>query len=58
VVRNLTAATIGEAGDYTFLLIHPNSVAASVCHTIRCYQGGVYLGEAFYAQIGLPEDLR
>jgi hypothetical protein len=58
LVRIVNSDQIGEAGDYTFHLIHPNSVATSVCHTIRAYQNGVFLGEAFYAQIGIPEDLR
>jgi len=57
-VRDLTSSQIGTAGNYTFNLIHPNSVAASVCHTIRAYQNGVYLGEAYYSLVGLPEDLR
>ena len=58
IVRYLTSAQLGDPGNYLFNLIHPNSVAASVCHTIRAYQNGVYLGEAYYALIGLPEDLR
>jgi len=56
--RWLPGATIPTAGDYRFRLIHPNSVKTSTCHTIKAYQNGVLLGEAYYALIGLPEDLR
>ena len=56
--RWLPGAGIPTAGDYRFRLIHPNSVTTSTCHTIKAYQNGVLLGEAYYALIGLPEELR
>jgi hypothetical protein len=56
--RWLPGVGIPTAGDYRFRLIHPNCVTTSTCHTIKAYQNGVLLGEAYYALIGLPEELR
>ncbi|MBT7701860.1 MAG: DUF2341 domain-containing protein, partial [Verrucomicrobia bacterium] len=44
-------------GEYTFQLIHPNSVNASICHRIKAYTtDGLYLGEAYYSQILMPDE--
>jgi len=44
------------AGEYRFRMIHPNSIGASACHTIKMYQNGVYLGEAYYSGALMPEE--
>ena len=43
-------------GEYRFRLIHPHSVSASVCHTIKAYQDGVFLGEAYYSGHFMPDE--
>ncbi len=58
ITRWLTAADIGGAGDYRFRMFHPNSVGSSTCHTIKAYQNGVFIGEAYFALAGLPVDMR
>lgn len=45
-----------EVGEYRFRLIHPHSVSVSVCHTIKAYQDGVFLGEAYYSGHFMPDE--
>jgi len=54
--RWISAADLDAIGEYTFQLLHPNSVSASVCHRIKAYQNGLYLGEAYYSQILMPDE--
>jgi hypothetical protein len=49
---------LDAAGEYAFRLIHPNSVTSSTCHTVKLYQDGVLLGEAYYSGTLLPDELR
>ena len=58
LVRWYSGGALPGAADTRFRLIHPNSSQASTCHTIKAYQGGVFLGEAYHAGVGLPNDLR
>ena len=43
-------------GEYWFDLDRPDTKTGSVCHTIRTYQDGVYVGEAYYNHILDPEE--
>jgi hypothetical protein len=54
--RWLSAADLGATGDYKFRMIRPNSVTASTCHTIKAYQGGEFIGEAYYGGILMPVE--
>ncbi len=54
--RWVTSADLDELGEYTFLMIRANPTLRSVCHTIRAYQDGVYLGEAYYSGYLFPEE--
>ena len=58
LVRWLSGGTLPGASGARFRMIRPNSVQASTCHTIKAYQDGVFLGEAYHAGVGLPNDLR
>jgi hypothetical protein len=58
IVRMIPGSSLCEAGEYSFRMIHPNSVAASTCHTIKSYQEGISLGDAYSLSIGLPADLK
>ncbi len=54
--RWVTVNDLDELGNYKFRLLHPNSIQTSTCHTIRMYQGGVYVGEAYYGGILMPQE--
>jgi autotransporter-associated beta strand protein len=54
--RWLLVQDLGATGDYTFRMIHPNSVTSSTCHTIKAYQGGEFIGEAYYGGILMPAE--
>jgi hypothetical protein len=58
LVRTFPGSSLGQAGEYVYRLIHPNSVSASSCHRIRSYQDGLPLGDAYGGGIGLPADLK
>jgi hypothetical protein len=58
LVRSVPGSSLGQAGEYVYRLIHPNSVSASSCHRIRSYQDGLPLGDAYGGGIGLPADLK
>ena len=53
--RAITSANFNSLGEYRFRLIHPHSVSAATCHTIKMYQGGTYLGQAYYGSY-LPAE--
>ena len=56
LTRWITSSDIDELGEYTFRLIRAASVGASVCHTIKAYQDGVFLGEAYYSGVLMPDE--
>ena len=56
IERWITANDLDELGEYLFHLIRPESVTASACHTIKVYQDGVFLGDAYYSGILFPDD--
>lgn len=58
LVRTFPGSSLGQAGEYVYRLIHPNSVSTSSCHTIKSYQGATLLGDAYGGGIGLPADLK
>jgi len=58
LVRTVTGSSLGQATEYFYRLIHPNSVSASSCHTIKSYQNGVLLGDSYGGAAALPADLR
>ncbi len=58
IARMIPGSSLCEAGEYSFRMIHPNSVSASTCHTIKSYQDGVPLGDAYSLGMGLPSDLK
>ncbi len=37
-------------------LIVPTGVGSAGCHVIKLYQDGVYLGEAYYSGILMPDE--
>jgi len=47
---------LDELGEFSFRLIHPNSLNSSTCHTIKAYQNGEYVGTAYYSGALFPED--
>ena len=55
-VKWLTSEDIDEIGEYIFRMIKPESVTSSTCHRILLYQDGVYLGEAYYAGVLMPDE--
>jgi hypothetical protein len=58
IVRRVSGASLNQAAEYRYLMIHPNSVSSSSCHTIRSYQYGILLGDAYFGGVGLPADLK
>jgi len=54
--RWITNNNLDALGEYTFGLIHPDSVQASACHTIKVYQDSVLVGEAYYSGILFPDE--
>jgi hypothetical protein len=54
--RWVTVNDLDELGSYKFRLLRPNSAQTSTCHTIRMYQGGVFIGEAYYGGILMPQE--
>ena len=56
--RTVTAADFDGAGQYAYKLIHPDSLATSACHSVKAYQDGVLIGEAWYSCNGVPEVLK
>jgi hypothetical protein len=54
--RWVTSANLNALGEYAFRFIKPASVGSSVCHTIRAYQDGTCLGEAYYGGILMPKE--
>jgi hypothetical protein len=58
VVRRVSGAALNQAAEYFYRLIHPNSVSASSCHTIKSYQDVGSLGDCYYGSLGLPADLK
>ena len=56
IERWIDSTDIDQLGEYTFQMIRSAGVTASVCHTIRMYQDGVYLGEAYYAGTLMPNE--
>ena len=58
IVRRITSADLDDAGEYVFDLIKPDRLGSSACHTVRFFQGGAPIGEACYAGLLLPDELR
>jgi hypothetical protein len=58
VERWIALADLDAAGEYKLRLIHPNSVTSSACHTVKLYQDGALVGEAYYSGMQLPDELR
>jgi hypothetical protein len=58
IVRLVSGSSLNQAAEYFYRLIHPNSVSASTCHTIKSYQYGILLGDAYSGSFGLPADLK
>lgn len=52
----LTNADLDEIGEHALRMIRAASVTASVCHNVRAYQDGEYLGEAYYSGVLFPEE--
>ena len=53
--RWLTSEDLNELGEYRFRMIRAATVAQSACHTIKVYQEGEYVGEAYYFGYQLPD---
>ena len=53
--RTITSNYLNALGEYDFMMIHPKSLGTSTCHTIKTYENGVYLGEAYYSGT-LPQE--
>jgi hypothetical protein len=58
IVRRVSGASLSQAAEYFYQMIHPNSVSASSCHTIKSYQYGTLLGDSYSGGVGLPNDLK
>ncbi len=56
IERWLSVNDLDDMGTYKFRLLHPNSVYTSTCHTIKMYQGGVFIGETYYGGILMPQE--
>jgi hypothetical protein len=56
VVRWITAADLNELGEYSFRMLRPNSVGTSTCHTIKAYQDGEFIGDAYYSGVLFPNE--
>jgi len=54
--RWISADDLDELGQYNVDLIVPNGINTDGCHTVKLYQDGVYLGEAYYAGILMPDE--
>ena len=54
--RWISAADFSDIGEYTFRLIKAASVTASCCHTVKMYQNGVFIGEAYYNGIFAADE--
>ena len=52
----VTSTNLNALGEYTFRMIKPEPDDGSTCHTIRAYQDGQYLGEAYYGGILMPKE--
>jgi len=58
VVRWINGSALNQAGEYRYLMIRANSVSSSTCHTIKSYQTGINLGDAYSLGMSLPVDLK
>jgi len=47
---------LDEIGEYSLKLIKPDSQGGSACHSIKMYQNGEYLGEAYYSGVLMPDE--
>ena len=56
--RTVAASDFDGAGQYFYRLIHPDSVSAAACHTVKAYQNGEFVGEAWYAGSAVPGVLK
>jgi hypothetical protein len=58
IVRTISGASLNQAGEYRFRMIHANTSSASTCHSIKASQDGVNLGDVYYAGVSVPLDIR
>ena len=56
--RTVAASDFDGAGQYFYRLIHPDSVSAAASHTVKAYQNGEFVGEAWYAGSAVPGVLK
>jgi len=54
--RWITSEDLDELRQYDLGIIVPTGVDSSGCHTVKLYQDGVYLGEAYYGGILMPQQ--
>ena len=54
--RWISRANFNELEIYPFRLLHPNSVQASTCHTIKAFQAGALVGESYYSGNLFPDE--
>ena len=53
--RWIGVGDLSDIGEYYFRMIRPASVGSSTCHSIKAYQDGVLLGEAYYSGYPVPD---
>ncbi len=54
--RWITSSDLDELGQYDLGIIVPDGIDTDGCHTVKLYQNGVYLGEAYYGGILMPNE--
>ena len=57
IAKTFTVEDLDAVGSVPLRFIHPNSVSASACHTLRASQDGVDIGEACYSGVMLPQQV-
>ena len=53
--RTITSTNLTALGEYDFFMIRPDSLNTSTCHTIKTYENGIYIGEAYYSG-NMPQE--
>jgi len=56
--RILPGNSFGQASEYRFHMIRPNSVTSSTCHTIISFQQDINLGNSYFGGTTIPAELR
>lgn len=52
----ITSTNLNAVGEYMFRMLREEGVSGGACHTIKAYQDGTLLGEAYYSGNLIPDE--